>query len=50
VKRESYSNDVLIDINAYYYNATVGLIYRKKVDEGTNAEFIRQLSDSDIEY
>lgn len=50
VKRESYLNEELIAISAYYYQATIGLIYRKTVDEGTNAEFIRQLSDSEIEY
>jgi len=50
IKRESYLNDQLTTISAYYYQATAGLIYRKSVDEGTNAEFIRQLSNSEIEY
>lgn len=50
VKRESYLNEKLISINTYYYEATVGLIYRKSVDENTDAEFIRTLSDSNIRY
>ncbi len=50
IKRERYQNEQLISISAYYYEARVGLIYRKTIDEGTNAEFIRQLSDRDIDY
>jgi len=50
VKREDYLYGKLTAINAYYYQAKIGLIYRKKIDEGTNAEFIQQLSDSDIDY
>lgn len=50
VKRESYLNDELTTISAYYYEAKTGLIYRESIDQGTNAEFIRQLSGSDIDY
>ena len=50
VRRESYFNEQVSSISAYYYEASVGLIYRKTIDEGSNAEFIRQLSDRNIEF
>jgi len=48
--RESYQEEKLTAQTAYYYQATVGLLYRKTDDFQTGAKFIRWLSNHELLY
>jgi len=50
ISTEDYSFDELIGNSEYYYNASMGFLFRKTTDAITNKEFIFELEDYDIEY